>query len=130
MRFVAMAKSTQVRIKTSSRRRTNSITPNVFRFPSGRGEAAQVEDGIADDLAGAVEGNVAAAVAFEKLDAALGKEFGRGDYVCGFRIAAERDNRRMFKQQQHVADFFFLAQSDQLLLQAQAGGVINGAELD
>ena len=34
------------------------------------------------------------------------------------------------QQQRHVTDFFFLAQRDQLLLQAQAGGVINGAELD
>ena len=39
-------------------------------------KAAEVEDGIADDLAGAVEGDVAAAVAFEELDAALGEEFG------------------------------------------------------
>ena len=37
---------------------------------------AQIEDGIADDLAGAVEGDVAAAVAVEELNAALGKEFG------------------------------------------------------
>ena len=57
-------------------------------FAVGRGESAQIEDGIADDLAGAVEGDVAAAVAFEELDAALGKEFGRSDYVCGFRVAA------------------------------------------
>jgi hypothetical protein len=34
--------------------------------------AAQIEDGIADELAGAVEGDVAAAVAFEEFDAALG----------------------------------------------------------
>ena len=39
-------------------------------------ESAQVEDRIADDLAGAVESNVAAAVAFEKPDAALSEEFG------------------------------------------------------
>jgi len=33
---------------------------------------AEVEDGVADDLAGAVESYVAAAVAFEELDATLG----------------------------------------------------------
>ena len=92
--------------------------------------AAQVEDGIADDLAGAVEGDVAAAVAFEELNAALGKEFGRGDYVRGFGVAAERDDGRVFEQEQDVADFFFFAQGDELLLQAQAGGVVDGAELD
>ena len=57
-------------------------------FAVGRGETAQVEDGIADDLARAVESDVAAAVALEKLDAALGEEFGRCDYVRRFRIAA------------------------------------------
>jgi hypothetical protein len=35
-----------------------------------------------------VEGDVAATVAFEEFDAALGEEFGAGDYVCGFRVAA------------------------------------------
>ena len=57
-------------------------------FAVGSGEAAQVEDGIADDLAGAVEGDVAAAVAFEELDAATGEEFGGGDYVGGLGVAA------------------------------------------
>ncbi len=77
-----------------------------------------------------MEGDVAAAVAFEKLDAALGKEFGRGYDVCGFRVAAERDDGRVFQQEKDVADLLFFAQSDQLLLQAQAGGVVDGAELD
>ena len=39
-------------------------------------------------MAGAVEGDVAAAVAFEEFDAALAQEVGRGDNVCCFRIAA------------------------------------------
>jgi hypothetical protein len=77
-----------------------------------------------------VEGDIAAAVAFEKLDTTLGKEFGRGDYVCGFRVAAERDDRRVFEQEQDIADLLLFPQSHQLLLQAQAGGIIDGAELD
>lgn len=80
--------------------------------------AAQVEDGVADDLSGAVKGDIATAVAFEELNPALGPEFGRGDYVCGFGIAAEGDDRRVLEQKQDVADLFFLAQSDELLLQA------------
>jgi hypothetical protein len=36
----------------------------------------------------------------------------------------------VFKQQKYVADFFFFAQGDQLLLQAEAGGVVDSAELD
>ena len=34
-RFVGMAKSAQVRMRTSSRRRTNSTAPRVLRLPSG-----------------------------------------------------------------------------------------------
>src|SRR5271166_4734722 len=35
LRFAGIVKSTQVRIKTSSRRRTNSTAPKVLRLPSG-----------------------------------------------------------------------------------------------
>jgi hypothetical protein len=34
------------------------------------------------------------------------------------------------EQKQDVADFFFFTQRDELLLQAQAGSVVNGTELD
>ena len=47
-----------------------------------RANPREIEDGIADDLAGAVESDVAAAVAFEEFDAALGEEFRGRDYVC------------------------------------------------
>jgi hypothetical protein len=36
----------------------------------------------------------------------------------------------VFKQEQDIADLLFFAQSDELLLQAKAGHVVNGAELD
>ena len=36
----------------------------------------------------------------------------------------------MFEQEQNVADLFFFSQCDELLLQAQACGVIDGTELD
>jgi hypothetical protein len=44
-----------------------------FAFALRGGMGAQVENWIANDLAGAVESNVPAAVAFEDFDAALGK---------------------------------------------------------
>ena len=88
------------------------------RFPLavGSGEATQIEYGIANDLAGAVERNVTAAVAFEKLNAALGKQLGRGDDVCSFRITAERNDRSVFEQKKNVANFFFFAKTYELLL--------------
>jgi hypothetical protein len=36
----------------------------------------------------------------------------------------------VLEQEKNVADLFFFMQSDQLLLQAEADGVVNGAELD
>ena len=101
-----------------------------FAFAVGAGESAQIKDGIADDLAGAVEGYVAAAVAFEEFDPTLLQEFRRGEYVRGFGIAAQGDYRFVLQQEKDVADFFFFAEGDQLLLQFQAGGVIDSAELD
>jgi hypothetical protein len=77
-----------------------------------------------------VESDVAAAVAFEKFDAALGEEFGRGDYIGRFCVTAQRNDRLVLEQKQDVANLFFFSEIDQLLLQAQAGGVVNGAELD
>src|ERR1700733_15325628 len=61
-------------------------------------EAAEVEDGIADDLAWTVKSYVTTAVALESLDPALGKEFRRRDHVRGLRVAAECDDRRVFEQ--------------------------------
>ena len=49
---------------------------------------------------------------------------------CLLAVAAESDDRRMFEQQQDVADASFFAQLDQALLQAEAGGVVDGAELE
>ena len=81
-------------------------------------------------MAEAVEGDVAAAVAFVQLDAALGEEFGGGNYIRGVGVAAQRNDWFVFEQEKDVADLFFFAQGDQLLLQAEAGGVVDGAELD
>jgi hypothetical protein len=36
----------------------------------------------------------------------------------------------MFEQQQDIADAVFFAQFDEAQLQAQAGGVVDGAELE
>ena len=74
--------------------------------------------------------DVPAAVAFEYLYPALSEQFGRSNDVGGFGVAAERDHRRVLKQQQHVSNAAFLAQSYQLLLQAKPGRVIDSAELE
>jgi hypothetical protein len=57
----------------------------------GGGEVAgaEVEDGVGDELAGAVKGDVAAAVALDDLGAALGKGVGVDEEVFGPGAAAE-----------------------------------------
>ncbi len=94
------------------------------------GESSKIEDGIADDLSRTVESNVSAAIAFVKLYAALGQEFGRCNHIGSLRIAPESNDGGVLQQQQHIADLLRFSQLNQLLLQAQTGGVVNGAELD
>jgi hypothetical protein len=36
----------------------------------------------------------------------------------------------VFEEEEDVADFFFFAEGDELLLQSQARGVVDGAELE
>src|SRR6185369_7404447 len=96
----------------------------------GSGNAAQIKNGIANQLAGAMEGNVPAAVAFEYLHAPMGEQFGRRNDILPAGIAAKSNHGRMFEEEEDVTDAAFLAQFDQAPLQAQAGGVVHGAELE
>jgi hypothetical protein len=77
-----------------------------------------------------MEGDIATPVAFKKFDAALGEEFRGGSHISGFGVAPESDDRRVFEQEQDVANLFRFAQLDELLLEAETGGVVNRAELD
>ena len=77
-----------------------------------------------------MEGDIATTVAFKKFNAALGEEFRGGSHIGGFCVAPESDDRRVFEQQQDVANLFRFAQVDQLLLEAETSGVVNSAELD
>ena len=95
---------------------------------------AEVEDGIADQLPGAVIGDVAAALDRVHVDAA------RGQFSIGGRdeaapaadeaAAAQGEHRRMLEQQQHIADLAGAAQLDELLLQLEGAEVIGTAELE
>ena len=93
-------------------------------------KAAQVEDGVGDQLSGAVEGDIAAAVDLVHLDAAGGEQLARGDDVGRTRVASQGDDRRMLDKEQDVGDASLLAQLDQCFLQAQSGRVIAVAEIE
>jgi hypothetical protein len=65
----------------------------------GIGQAAQVEDGVADELAGAVVGDVAAAVDLVDADAFAGEHFIGGEDVGAAGVAAQGEDGRVFEQQ-------------------------------
>jgi hypothetical protein len=77
-----------------------------------------------------VKGDISSTVAFKNFDAALGKQLGRGDDVCGFGIAAESYNGRVLEQQQRVPNAALFAEHNQLFLQAKPGCVIDSSELE
>ena len=115
-------------MSASSMRRTKSTGPR--RAPLAIAQAAQIEDGVADELAGAVIGDVAAAIDLVQGDAAAGQQLVGGENVGAAGVAAQREHGRVLEQQKHVADAALLAQSDQLFLQAQRFGVVHAAEIE
>src|SRR5207237_10357082 len=72
---------------------------------------AEVEDGVADELAGAVIGDVAAARRFEKADTLRAKDVAAGEQMIEFAAAAEGDDRRMYEQEKLVGELLVLTQS-------------------
>jgi hypothetical protein len=68
------------------------------------GEAAQVKDGIADELAGAVIGNVSAAIDFVDGDALTREHFVCREDVAAVGVATKREHGRMFEEEQDVFD--------------------------
>ncbi len=93
-------------------------------------QAAQIEDGVADELAGTVIGDVAAAVDLVEGDAAPRQQLIRREDVGALGVAAEGEHGRMLEEQKHVADAARGAQRDQLFLQAKGFAVVHAAEIE
>ena len=90
----------------------------------------QIKYRIPHQLSRPVKRNIPAAIALEQLDPASRQHFGRSEHVGGFGVAAERDDGRVFEEQQHVAGLSRLAPIDQLPLQAQPLAIIKLPELN
>ena len=82
----------------------NEVHRTEVRAFLSREIAAQVDDGIADELAGAVIGDVAAAVNLVEFDALSHKEFVGREDVAAVRVATEGEDRRMLEHQERIAD--------------------------
>src|SRR5581483_3601548 len=89
----------------------------------------QIEDRIGNQLLWSMKCHIPTAVALEHLNSALGKLFrGNQDVPC-FSIPPQRNYWRVLEQQQHVTDAALLAELHQPFLQAEAGRIIDRAEL-
>ena len=90
----------------------------------------QVDDGIADDLPGAVVGDVAAAAGFEDVDPTRGERFRRREDVRSAAITAnaECEHRRMLEQEKLIRSTVRAPLLDELALQGQSFAIGNEAE--
>ncbi len=93
-------------------------------------QAAQIEDGVANELARAVIGDVTATVDVVECDTAAGKKFTGGKDVGAVRITAQGKDRRMFEEQKNITDAVLLAHFNQLRLKTQRFAVVDAAEIE
>src|SRR5262249_9261757 len=84
----------------------------------------QVKDGVPDDLAGPVEGDVPSPAD------AIDRYPPRIQHVSFIPAAAEREHRRMFKQQERILPFSLTPPPEQLLLPGQRSRILNQAGID
>ena len=80
---------------------------------------AEVEDGVDDELAGAVVGDIAAAVGVDELDARLREELFGGEEVFAMTVAAHGDDVRVFEEEKLVRDEAGFALGHEFLLQGE-----------
>ena len=92
--------------------------------------AAEVEDGVADELAGAVVGDVAAAVDFVDFYGSAGEQVVGGQDVGAGGVAAEGEDGWVFEEEERVADEVGFAGGYDFGLEAEAFGVGDAAELE
>jgi hypothetical protein len=85
-------------------------------------DARQIENGVADDLAGAVISDVSTAIGFVKLDIFLMENAGGGQEIFAFAVAAERDDRRVLAEEEDVFDSVRFAGGGDAGLQGEGVG--------
>src|ERR1700678_1642387 len=90
----------------------------------------QIENRVANDLAGAMIRDDAAAIRFAKVDVHLRQQPIARPQVGGLSVAAERNDVRMLARQQDVGKIPALARRNHLLLQCVRRGIRNQPEID
>jgi hypothetical protein len=97
---------------------------------AGVAETAEVEDRVADQLAGAMIGDVSAAVDFVESDATACQKRVGGQNVGAVGVAAKSKNRRVFEEEQGIVNAALEAEFDQLRLETKSFIVGNSAEIE
>src|SRR5207253_4868078 len=109
------------RIDAEARRGRNDRRLERSHVAAQVERVAQLDDGIGDQLARAVEGDVAAAIDAQEGRAQLAQPLWAGDQVRGVPAAADGVDREMLQQQQAVTDAPLSALSGKLVLQLPGG---------
>lgn len=89
-------------------------------------DAIEIEDRITDELAGAVIGNITAAIGFSKLDSFLAKNMFGGEEIFLAGVAAEGEDVRVLAEEKDVFNPSGFAGGDNALLEFV--GCIPGAD--
>src|SRR5262249_19629267 len=92
-------------------------------------DEVEIQDRVADNLAGAVVGDVATAIGFAKPDAFLAQHIFRGKEIFLAGVAAHGDDVWMLAEQENVVNCTGFACSDKALLQEVGVGPRNEAEV-
>ena len=98
-----------------------------MRTAFAREVAAEVEDGVPDELAGAMIGHVATTVGFVDSHAFFGKEQIRRKNVGAGTVTTECEDGWVFEEEERVAYDARFARGNDLGLDAQALGVGDAA---
>ena len=89
----------------------------------------EIENGVADELAGAMIGDVAAAIGFAKLDIFLAQDILGGEKILLAGVAAKGEDVRMFAEEEDVVDGTGFARGDNTLLKSVGIGPGEKAEV-
>lgn len=92
-------------------------------------DKTEIENGIADNLAGAVIGDIAATVGFAELDIFLAEDMFGGEKIFLAGVAAERKDVGMLAEEQDVVDGAGFAGGDEALLKGVGVGPGEEAEI-
>jgi hypothetical protein len=81
--------------------------------------AAQIDNGISDELTWTVVSDIAPAVDLVQLDSSLDKQVVAGKDVGAMRVSSQGEHRWVFQKEKRIVDKVLLASRDDLLLDGE-----------